>query len=172
MPNTEISEIKRIFLTRLDMLDHLLDVGAQHLDLEVALQERLAEDMFPLGTQVVFSCNQPRGFAQWCADQPIQNLPIQVDNVAQARAHIADTKAMVQAINVDDRKLDEDKRVGMGPGRHAMLPARQYVNDYLMPNLYFHISMAYAVLRSRGAPVGKSNYLPFLAPYVRTEASN
>ena len=39
MTNSEISEIKRIFLSRLDVLDHILDVGAKHLDLEAALQD-------------------------------------------------------------------------------------------------------------------------------------
>ncbi|HET6587356.1 MAG TPA: DUF1993 family protein, partial [Oleiagrimonas sp.] len=67
MSNTEITEIQRVFLSRLDTLNHILDVGEKHLpDFEAALQERLAPDMYPLGTQIAFACNQPRGFSQWC----------------------------------------------------------------------------------------------------------
>ena len=40
MATAEIAELKRIFLTRLDTLAHILDVGARHLDLEAALQAR------------------------------------------------------------------------------------------------------------------------------------
>lgn len=76
---------------------------------------------------------------------------------------------MVDGITVDDSKLDEVKRIGLGPGRYTALPARQYINDFLMPNLYFHISMAYAILRNLGAPIGKTDYMTFLAPHAKQE---
>jgi hypothetical protein len=171
MASTEIAELKRIFLTRLDVLDHILDVGEKHLpDFEAALQERLAPDMFPLASQVAFACNQPRGFSQWCAGQPIENLSLEVGSVAMARSHIRETKALVSAIAADDARLDDVKRIGLGPGRHCELPARQYVSEYLMPNLYFHITIAYAILRARGVPVGKLDFMTFLAPHVQVEA--
>ena len=132
-------------------------------------QARLAPDMLPLGAQVAFACNQPRGFSQWCAGQPIDNLAREVDTVAQARAHIADTKARVAAIAADDRKLDEVKRIGLGPGRYCELPGRQYVSEYLIPNLYFHVTTTYSILRHFGVPVGKSDYMTVLAPHVRVE---
>ena len=167
---TEISELQRIFLSRLDTLSHLLDLGAKHLDLDAEMATaRLAEDMLPLGAQIAFACNQPRGFSQWCAGQPVENLPHDIGNLAQAREVIADTKARVASITAGDAKLDEDKRVGLGPGRYCVLPARQYVSDYLLPNLYFHITAAYAILRMRGVPVGKADYMAFLAPQVRSE---
>lgn len=171
MASTEIGELKRIFLSRLDVLDHILDVGEKHLpDFEAALQERLAPDMFPLGSQVAFACNQPRGFSQWCAGQPVENLSLEVGSVAMARSHIRETKALVSAIAADDSRLDDVKRIGLGPGRYCELPARQYVSEYLMPNLYFHITIAYAILRARGVPVGKLDFMTFLAPHVRVEA--
>ena len=170
MPTTEIADLQRIFLTRLDTLSHLLDLGAKHGDLEAALQARLAPDMLPLAAQVAFACNQPRGFSQWCAGQPIENLSPEIADVARARAHIADTKARVAAIAVDDAKLDEIKRIGLGPGKYCDLPGRQYVSEYLVPNLYFHITTAYAILRHLGVPVGKADYMAFLAPQVRSDA--
>lgn len=170
MASTEIGELKRIFLSRLDVLDHILDVGEKHLpDFEAALQDRLAPDMFPLGSQVAFACNQPRGFSQWCAGQPVENLSLEVGSVAMARSHIRETKALVSAIAADDSRLDDVKRIGLGPGRYCELPARQYVSEYLMPNLYFHITIAYAILRARGVPVGKLDFMTFLAPHVRVE---
>jgi hypothetical protein len=170
MARSEIAEIQRIFVSRLDTLDHILDVGAKHLpDFEAAMQARLAPDMFPLGSQVAFACNQPRGFAQWCAGQPVDNLSREVDGVAMARAHIRDTRALVSSIAVDDGKLDEVKRIGLGPGRYCELPARRYLSDYLMPNLYFHVTTTYAILRMLGVPVGKSDFMVYLAPEVRQE---
>ncbi|HVI58382.1 MAG TPA: DUF1993 domain-containing protein [Luteimonas sp.] len=169
--STEIAEIQRVFLTRLDTLSHILDLGEKHLpDLEATLQERLAPDMLPLGAQVALACNQPRGFSQWCAGQPIDNLGPQVDSVAQARSHIAGTKALVSAIAAGDDKLDETKRIGLGRGRYCELPGRQYVSDYLLPNLYFHIATAYAILRKLGVPLGKADFMTVLGPHVRQEA--
>lgn len=169
MANREIAELQRIFLSRLDALDHVLDVGGQHLDLEAALQERLAPDMFPLGTQVAFACNQPRGFSQWCAGKPVENLGREVESVEQARSHIEETRKLVAAIDAGDGKLDEVKRVGLGPGAYCELPGRLYVSDYLMPNLYFHVATAYAILRKLGVPLGKADFMRFLAPHVKTE---
>ncbi len=170
MADTEVGEIQRIFTTRLDTLSHILDVGEKHFgDLDPMIDERLAPDMFPLGTQIAFACNQPRGFAQWCAGQPVENLSHEVDSTATARSHIRGTRELVAGIGVDDAKLNETKRIGLGPERYCELPARVYVSDYLMPNLYFHITTAYAILRKLGAPLGKADYMMYLAPHVKLE---
>jgi hypothetical protein len=169
MANPQIQELQRVFVSRLDTLSHLLQVGEANLGDRDLINERLAPDMLPLGAQVAFACNQPRGFSQWCSGQPIENIDPAVPSMEAARAHIADTRARVLAIDCDDAKLDEVKRVGLGPGRYCELPGHQYASDYLLPNLYFHVTAAYAILRMLGAPLGKSDYMRFLAPLVRTE---
>lgn len=169
MANQKISEIQRVLISRLETLEHLLDIGETHFpDAGAFMDKRLAEDMFPFSAQIAFACNQPRGFSQWCAGQPIENLaPDSIQSIEQARATIAQTKELVAAIAADDAKLDEIKRVGLGPQRYCELPGHQYVADYVMPNLYFHITTAYAILRLLGAPVGKADYMRFLAPFVK-----
>ena len=168
--NPQIVELQRVFTTRLQVLEHLVAMGEKHFPDAGFMDERLADDMLPFGAQVAFACNAPRGFSQWCADEPIDNLsPGDIRTIEQAREAIARTKELVAAIAVDDAKLDETKRVGLGPGRYCELPAHQYVADYVLPNLYFHITAAYAILRYLGAPLGKSDYMRWLAPYVRTE---
>lgn len=170
MSKQAIAELQRIFSTRLDTLAHVLDVGERHVGDESFLQQRLAPDMLPLAAQVAFACNAPRGFAQWCAGEPIENLkPDSITTLAEARAAIAGTQAQVAAIAADDARLGEPKRVGLGPGRYCELPAYQYVADYVLPNLYFHVTTAYAILRHLGAPLGKQDFMGWLAPHVRTE---
>ena len=169
MPNSRIQQLQHIFVSRLDTLSHLLQVGEAHLADRDLINERLAPDMLPLGAQVAFACNQPRGFSQWGAGQPIENIDPAVPSLEAAYAHIADTRARVLAIDCDDARLGEIKRIGMGKSRYCELPGDQYVSEYLMPNLYFHITAAYAILRMLGAPVGKADYMRFLAAQVRQE---
>ena len=168
---TMIDDTRRIFRSRLDTLEHILDIGeTQFANPDDFMHARLAEDMLPFSAQVAFACNQPRGFSQWCAGEPIDNLaPDSITTAEQAHAAIAKTRAMVAAIDATDAKLDETKRIGLGPGRYCMLPGHQYVSEYLLPNLYFHVTTAYAILRMLGAPIGKSDYMRFLAPHVKHE---
>ena len=49
------------------------------------------------------------------------------------------------------------------------MPGHQYIGDYVVPILYFHVTTAYAILRMLGAPVGKADYLGFLGPLVKHE---
>ena len=170
MPGPQIRELQRVFVSRLDTLSHILDAGEAHLGAALDMgKARLAADMLPLGTQVAFACNQPRGFSQWCAGEPVQNLDPAVPSLEIARAHIADTRARVLAIACDDGKLEETKRIGLGGALYCELPGHGYVSEYLLPNFYFHITTTYAILRMLGVPVGKADYMRFLLPHVRSD---
>ena len=170
MPGPQIRELQRVFVSRLDTLSHILDAGEAHLGAGLDLaQARLAPDMLPLGTQVAFACNQPRGFSQWCAGEPVQNLDPAVPSLDVARAHIADTRARLLAIACDDGKLEEIKRIGLGGALYCELRGHGYVSEYLLPNFYFHITTTYAILRMLGVPVGKADYMRFLLPHVRSD---
>ncbi|QYJ76500.1 DUF1993 domain-containing protein [Shewanella sp. FJAT-52076] len=170
MANQEISKLKQLFISRLQVLSHILNTAEKHLGtLDDAVKQRLAPDMHPLAVQVIFACNQPRGFSQWCKGLTVDNLPAGEYSPAELKRLISETAAMVEQIQVDDARLDEIKRIGLGPGRYCELPGWDYVSDYLLPNLYFHINTSYAILRHLGAPLGKADYMAFLLPHVRQE---
>jgi uncharacterized protein len=169
--DTEVTEIVRIFTTRLATLEHILGVGEQHLpSIDAALLERLAPDMHPLGTQIAFTCNQPWGFARWCAGQPPENLDPEVTTMATARGHLHATQALLGEVRAVDSKLEETKRTGLGPGLYCETSGRFYVSDFLMPNFYFHMSITYAILRKLGVPLGKADFMSFLLPHAKRGA--
>ena len=169
MVHAKIDDLKRIFASRLDSLGHVVERGSEHLGGEDFLSARLAPDMFPLGTQIAFACNQPRGFALWCEGKDVQNLSPEVASLDLAREHILRTRAQVDAITAGDSRLDEVKRIGLGPGKYCELSGDRYVSEFLIPNFYFHISITYAILRMLGVPLGKTDYMGFLLPHVRDE---
>lgn len=123
--------------------------------------------MLPFGTQIAFTCNQPRNFALWCNGKPMNNLNPEVTSLAQAYAHIANTKRLVSSINAEAINLDEVTRIDIGQEAYLELPSSQYVNEFLMPNFYFHLVTAYDILRMAGVSIGKRDYMMHLAPFMR-----
>ncbi len=165
MSKKDIKEIRRVFSTRLDSLNHILDIAEKHVDdPEALMQESLAPDIFPFGTQIAIACNQARGFYQWCSGKATENAGPQITSLSMARTRISETQQMLAEIDAKDSKLDEVHRVDIGPGSYLELPGRRYVDDYLIPNLYFHITTAYAILRNLGVPIGKASFLTYVVP--------
>ena len=168
MPSQKIDSIQTLFQNRLTTLEHLLKSAQTHFNnSELFLQKRIAADMLPFGTQIAFTCNQPRNFALWCDDKPANNLDPDVTSIAQAYEHITNTKVLLADINAADEKLTQVTRVDLGPGLYFELPGSAYVDDFLMPNFYFHLVTAYDILRMAGVPIGKRDYMMHLVPLLK-----
>ena len=169
MEKQKIIALQNIFSSRLDTLSHLLEIAESHFgdDVESLLPRRIAPDMLPFGTQIVFTCNQPRNFALWCLGKSDSNLTPDVTSLAEARSHISSTKALLASIDVDDTKLSDIKRIELGQGLYLELLGLSYVDDFLMPNFYFHMTTAYDIMRMAGAPIGKRDFMMHLVPFMK-----
>ncbi|CAN1210678.1 DUF1993 domain-containing protein [Tumidithrix helvetica PCC 7403] len=169
MESQKIVALQNIFSSRLDTLGHLLKIVESHFADDVAsiLQCRIAPDMLPFGTQIAFTCNQPRNFALWCLGQSENNLNPDVASLAEARSHISSTQELLTTIDVADTKLAEIKRINLGQGLYLELSGFSYVDDFLIPNFYFHLTTAYDILRMAGAPIGKRDFMMHLVPFVK-----
>jgi hypothetical protein len=167
MQRQNIDLIQNLFQSRLATLEHLLKTAQAHFrDDESFLQQRIAADMFPCGTQIAFTCNQPRNFALWCDGKPADNLDPNVTSLAQAYEHIANTNELLSSIHVEDTKLDEMTRI-YDKSFYIELSGSAYVNEFLLPNFYFHLVTAYDILRMAGVPIGKRDYMMHLVPLIR-----
>ena len=154
MPGQNIDSIQKFFQSRLETLEHLLETGQSHFsDNESWLQKRLAPDMFPLSTQIVFTCNQPHNFSLWCDGKPVNNLDPEVESLERAYEHIVNTKKLLSEIKVEDEKLAEDIRLDLGEGLYLDLTGSVYVNEFLIPNFYFHLVTTYDILRMAGVSI-------------------
>jgi hypothetical protein len=167
MQRQNIDLIQNLFQSRLATLEHLLKTAQTHFcDDESFLQQRIAADMFPFGTQIAFTCNQPRNFALWCDGKPADNLDPNVTSLAQAYEHIANTNELLSSIHIEDTKLDEMTRI-YDKSFYIELSGSAYVNEFLLPNFYFHLVTAYDILRMAGVPIGKRDYMMHLVPLIR-----
>ncbi len=168
MSSSTISSIQAIFATRLDTLTHLLRKAEETLNGTSLLESRLAPDMAPLGTQVAYTCNQPRNFALWTQGKPVDNLEPTVGSLERAHEHISHTKALLLSCEMDDSRLTQTVRVDLGLTMYADMTGNEYVHDFLVPNFYFHLVTSYAILRMLGMSIGKADYMTHLVPLVRS----
>ena len=168
MQAQSIDFIKILFQNRLTTLEHLLTSAQTHFgDNDSFLQQRLVADMLPLGTQIAFTCNQPRNFSLWCDNKPADNLDPDVSSLRQAYEHIANTQELLTGVNVEDTKLAEVTRIDLGQGLYIELSGNAYINDFLIPNFYFHMVTAYDIIRMAGVPIGKRDYMMHLVPFIK-----
>lgn len=168
MAGQNIDSIRTLFQSRLTTLEHLLKSAQAHFSgSESFLQERIAADMLPLGTQVAFTCNQPRNFALWCDNQAMDNLDPEVSSLATAYEHIATTRGLLSSINAEDERLSETTRIDLGQNLYIEISGSAYVDDFLIPNFYFHLVTAYDILRMVGVPIGKRDYMMHLVPFLK-----
>ena len=151
-----------LFARQLGTLEHLLAKGAEHakasgVSEDDMLDWRLIEDMQPLRFQAVVVCNFSR---QWPARVAGLPLPAEVGadlDLAGFKAAIAEAKAYLTGLTPDQfaGRDDVPLTVTIGTGMEPTLPAAQWLTVFATTNLYFHLSTAYAILRSKGVEIGK-----------------
>lgn len=146
-----------IFLRALGQLKAMLEKIAATGD--ATLGARLHPDMLPFASQVRASANFAlRGC---CPLAGLQTISFQREEISYPAlaAQIEDTMqylAALPAALLDDApdRICHD-RAGLAD---IALPADEYLNLYILPNFYFHLSMAYAIARAQGADIGKADY--------------
>jgi hypothetical protein len=151
---------------------------------EALLSARLAPDMFPLATQVRFACVQAwEGVHRLRGEDFPETITSLLDegrnagerpgSMAEAKARIDETLALLDGLAPDALDGDPER-----PVEHALpmgitfdLTAEQYARDWTLPQFYFHLMTAYAILRSQGVNLGKVDYVPHMFAYLRPGAA-
>ncbi|WP_295517065.1 DUF1993 domain-containing protein [uncultured Pseudomonas sp.] len=149
-------------------------------DAETLLVARLAPDMFPLATQIRFACVQAQeGLLRLHGQAFPSSLTVLLDegrqaaerpgSIATAQARISETLQVVRSMAAESSPLAEG-----APVEHALpqcmvfdFSAEQYVRDWALPQFYFHVMTAYAILRAQGIELGKADYVAHMLPYLR-----
>ncbi len=171
------------YVQMLGALSAWLGKAEAELDADKAaglMQARLAADMFPLFTQVCFVCVQAQEgvlrlrqeeFPESVAALRNKGLepPSAEWTIAGARAIIADTLALVEQGAADMGDLPPETPIAhaLPMGMVFDFTAEQYVRDWALPQFYFHVMAAYAILRAEGVQLGKADYVAHLFAYLR-----
>ena len=129
------------------------------------VQARLAPDMLDLAGQVQRASDTAKfGGARLSQGQ----APAFADDEAtldDLRARIAKTVDYLRGVPADAIDGGEKREIRFSAGqRELRFVAEDYVRDFLLPNFYFHLATAYGLLRHRGVPLGKLDYLGAIQP--------
>ena len=154
-----------VFVKMLGNLSVILDKAAAHaeaknIDPSVFTNYRLASDMYPLSKQVQIATDMAKGCAARLAVLEVPSYDDNEATFADLQARIAKTIAFVQSLTPEQINGSEVLAITFkirGIDRNFIgLP---YLLNFVLPNLYFHITTTYAILRHNGVELGKLDYL-------------
>ncbi|HEY2396353.1 MAG TPA: DUF1993 family protein [Rudaea sp.] len=134
--------------------------AAKKIDAAVLLNSRLAPDMFPLTRQVQIAADMVKGAAARLSGAEVPKYEDNEATIAELKARIAKTLAFVNGIDAakfggsEDRDVTLQARTG---DRH--FKGLTYLRDYVLPNVYFHTTTTYAILRHNGVELGKNDFM-------------
>ncbi len=154
-----------VFEIGLNALSAVLDkaaafTAAKKVDPAVLLGWRLAPDMFALARQVQVACDHAKnGAARLAGAEP----PKFEDNEAsldQLKERVAKTVAYLKTLDAKaiDASADREITFPLGPAKGHMKGA-DYLNHFVLPNFYFHLTAAYAIVRHCGVELGKRDFM-------------
>ena len=152
------------FIKMLKNLNRILDIAAQFaeakkIDTEVLLHSRLAPDQFNLIRQVQIACDTAKlGVSRLTAKE----APIHEDNektLPEVKARIEDVIKYLTTFKPEDFNGALERKISQPRWEGKYLTGAEYLAQHVLPNIYFHISTAYSILRHNGVEIGKKDYL-------------
>ena len=153
------------FVHSLTALSKILDKAAAYAEAkkikpEVIPQLRLVADMLPFWRQVTIATDHAKGACARLSGTENPSFADTETTLAELKERIAKTIAFINSIP-DEAFADAESRTIMvkaGP-RELSFSAPQYYGGYAIPNFFFHMTTAYAILRTNGVDVGKGDFL-------------
>ena len=155
-----------IFVTMLGNLAHLLDkaqadVDARKYDPAALTRYRLAPDMLPLTQQVTIACDSAKLCVARLSGVEAPRFEDTETTFQELKARIAQTVAYIESVPAAKIDGSEDLQITFPAGRDKTrtLSGEAYLKHHALPNFFFHVTTAYAILRHNGVAVGKRDYL-------------
>ena len=126
----------------------------------VLLNARLAPDMYPLLRQVQIASDSVKGCAARLAGIDIPSYADSESSFAELQARIAKTQAFLGSVTAAQLEGSEGKSITLNfPGTELKFTGQEYLLHFVLPNFYFHLTTAYAILRHNGLDIGKMDFL-------------
>lgn len=136
------------------------DAEARKIDPTVFINARIAPDMLPLSRQVQIACDTAKAGAARLAGVEVPSFEDNETTFPQLKERIAKTIKFIQSVDAAQIDGSEARKIAYTQrGKESNFIGQQYLLSYILPNLYFHITTAYLILRHNGVEIGKRDYL-------------
>src|SRR4051812_16892037 len=145
-------------------LDKWIETAVTHaekksFDPNVMVTARLAPDQFPLSRQVQSACDAAKFGAARLTGKEAPKHPDTEQTMAELRARVQTCIAYLDTFSAADFQGAEKRPVALPFFEGKSLLGVDYLNELTLPNFYFHVTTAYAILRHNGVALGKADFL-------------
>jgi len=154
-----------VLVRNLKVLSDLLSKGEKFasekgIDPQDILDLRLAADMFPLTRQVQIATDIAKGGAARLAGVDVPSYPDTETTFGQLQERLAKTIGFLEGLPADKIDGSEDRPITMTAGTHELkFTGQSHLLLFVLPNLFFHVTVAYSLLRQKGVQIGKIDFL-------------
>jgi hypothetical protein len=154
-----------VFTLSLNNLSAILDKAASHgesknVDPKVIPQARLIVDMLPLSAQIQIACDTAKGAAARLAGVEVPKYEDTEATLAELKTRVAKTLDFIRTIKPEQLQGAETREVVLQfPQTTLKFNGLNYLTNFALPNFFFHVTMAYALLRKNGIDLGKRDFL-------------
>ena len=133
---------------------------ARKIDPAVFIQARLAPDMFALARQVQIASDTAKGCGARLAGVEVPSYPDTETTFPDLQGRIAKTRDFLRGIDPKRFSGSDERPVTLKlGGQERTFTGRDYLLSFALPNFFFHVTTAYAILRHNGVDIGKMDYL-------------
>ncbi len=155
-----------VFQQMLGALGVILEKAETHtvekkIDPNALLQSRLFPDMFTFNRQIQVACDFAKGVSARLAEADIPAHEDKEKSFADLRARIDSTLAFIGGLDASRFDGSEERAIVTRPGtpRERTFSGQAYLLTYGLPQFFFHVTTAYALLRHSGLAIGKPDYM-------------
>jgi len=154
-----------MFARQFKALSAIIAKGEAHaaaagVDPKQIFEARLAADMLPFPKQIQIASDMAKGGVARLAGLTPPGWADDETDLPALRERLARTIAYIESIPADQVDGSEERDISLKAGPNELhFKGQAYLLDFVIPNVYFHISIAYALLRQAGVPIGKRDYL-------------
>lgn len=136
------------------------NAAERKFDTLVFADMRLSPDMIPFRGQIMIATDHVKGCVSRLAGRDVPSWPDTEKSFDELRARIRKALDLLATITPQDLEGSESREITLKLGGHDVtMTGLAYVTERAMPNFFFHVTTAYAILRHGGVPVGKRDYI-------------
>ena len=135
--------------------------SAKKFEPSVLLRSRLAPDMFDLVRQVQIATDMAKNGGSRLAGVEPPRFEDNETTIGELKERIAKTVAHLKTLDAKQIDASGDREINfpLGPTNKGQMKGADYLNHFILPNFYFHLTAAYAILRHNGVDLGKRDFL-------------